>query len=448
MLLFHLVSGNTIIKTHFPLMKRVRLQFTFMVLAITILLISNVSAATVNATSCSQSHVQTAVNSASNGDIVSIPAGSCTWSGSVNWSNKNITLQGAGEGSTVITCSSTGISITADSEASFRITGMTINIPYLSANTVYLQNNTSTVRKGWRIDHVTFNQTGGGQGGASHPIYVVGLLWGVVDNCTFNDGGNGQQSISHYAWVNNVETKDNVGRISWEVVPLGLGTDSAVYIEDCTFNHSTTAMSAINDTQYGGRMVFRHCTIYNSMFMTHSGWGSVRGGLKLEVYDNTFTSNVGNYRPGLIRSGTGVLFNNTFSGDYQVMAVSIDNQRSCYPNPTYCNGGDSVYDGNLENGWPCADQPGRGGGAWKNQPSVPWYEWNNTGATIFELNSCGNPPPDGLSAHVKSTPHSNGEVDFVHNGSTVKPGYAPYTYPHPLRNASAPEPPSDLQIVK
>ncbi|MBI5181522.1 MAG: hypothetical protein HZA06_01265 [Nitrospirae bacterium] len=58
-------------------------------------------AATINATSCSASDVQTAINAASDGDTVSVPAGSCTWSSRLSFT-KGITLQGAGSGITII----------------------------------------------------------------------------------------------------------------------------------------------------------------------------------------------------------------------------------------------------------------------------------------------------------------------------------------------------------
>ena len=48
---------------------------------------------------------------------------------------------------------------------------------------------------------------------------------------------------------------------------------------------------------------------------------------------------------------------------------------------------------------------------------------------------------DGSTAarsYVSADPHPNGEVDYVLNGTTPKPGYVPYTYPHPLRASGAP----------
>src|SRR5262249_24514308 len=65
--------------------------------------VESVQAATVNAASCSQANVQAAIASASNGDTVIVPAGSCTWTSGISLGTKAITLQGAGIGATNIT---------------------------------------------------------------------------------------------------------------------------------------------------------------------------------------------------------------------------------------------------------------------------------------------------------------------------------------------------------
>ena len=60
--------------------------------------LSVAQAATIPASSCSQAAVQTAVNAASDGDRVVVPAGTCTWTNAVSISNKTIILEGAGSG--------------------------------------------------------------------------------------------------------------------------------------------------------------------------------------------------------------------------------------------------------------------------------------------------------------------------------------------------------------
>src|SRR5262245_13660805 len=56
---------------------------------------------TITAASCSLSDVSNAVNAASSGDIVQVPAGTCTWPTNGTFS-KNIWLKGAGAGATII----------------------------------------------------------------------------------------------------------------------------------------------------------------------------------------------------------------------------------------------------------------------------------------------------------------------------------------------------------
>src|SRR5690606_3984313 len=44
--------------------------------------------------------------------------------------------------------------------------------------------------------------------------------------------------------------------------------------------------------------------------------------------------------------------------------------------------------------------------------------------------------------------HVKAGRDYINNGTTPKPGYAAYVYPHPLSNAPAPtlEPPADVDV--
>src|SRR5690349_15644936 len=62
---------------------------------------------TVNAASCSATDVQTAINAATAGQTVNIPAGSCNWGSTVVNLAKAITLNGAGQNTTVITLGTT-----------------------------------------------------------------------------------------------------------------------------------------------------------------------------------------------------------------------------------------------------------------------------------------------------------------------------------------------------
>src|SRR5262249_33811185 len=105
-------------------------QYAFIILTMTLLWLSHASAATINAVNCSAAAIQTAINAAQDGDIVLIPAGSCTWASSdiVRWTNKNITVLGAGQGQTVITQAGKAFYITVSdaTKAAFRLSSFTL----------------------------------------------------------------------------------------------------------------------------------------------------------------------------------------------------------------------------------------------------------------------------------------------------------------------------------
>jgi len=87
------------------------------------------------------------------------------------------------------------------------------------------------------------------------------------------------------------------------------------------------------------------------------------------------------------------------------------------------------------------DQPGRMGGTlltgaypalpggWNNQTTSPWYEWNNLreGGADVDFSSLA---AAGLTYAVVTA-----GTHYIND--TVKPGYTPYTYPHPLVSGAA-----------
>ena len=84
-------------------------------------------AATVNATSCSQTDVQNAVNSANNGDTV-VVSGTCSiaWGSAVSIpGTKGITVNGGGN----VTLTLNGFNIAQNSSTSSRITGFNFTSP-------------------------------------------------------------------------------------------------------------------------------------------------------------------------------------------------------------------------------------------------------------------------------------------------------------------------------
>jgi hypothetical protein len=167
-----------------------------------------------------------------------------------------------------------------------------------------------------------------------------------------------------------------------------------------------------------------------------------------EIYNNTFIPVANSQFTGVyLRSGTGVIYNNTFndSGSNTWSNIIIaTNYRDSQPYTPWgqCNGS-SVYDG--PGGYPCIDQVGRGQGnlvagnpasplAWPSEALEPVYQWGNThnGAAVMLS-------PQG--------PHIQPNREYYDN--VVMPGYIAYPYPHPLTlgSGNAPAPPTNLQGV-
>lgn len=399
-------------------------------------------AATINAASCSLSDVQAAINSASDGDTVRVPAGNCTWSSTLSITDKSFILQGAGIDNTKITSSGTAvIRVRGQTDDYFRITGFTLEN---TSGTYIIQiggtdpNYYIAHNRNWRIDHVKLVDTTGGNYG----VYVSGDAYGVIDNCIFEETG---QSI----FVEQPDPNDPelFGDIAW-TKPIDWGGPNAVYIEDCIFNGGRNTQVA--DGRWGGRFVFRYNTVTDCAYYLepHSGCSNGhRAIMHTEIYENVFKEDRLDIWIAIrIRGGTGVIFNNDFDSGFSAGPVFIDNERSCLTDcygpwrSCVCNG-NCKYDGNTPGyqGWPCIDQIGRGA----NQASDPMYGWGNE--------ECSNPPCNGSGTDVDIQVKGLGcgrDVNYhlIENrdfyNDTKKPGYKPYSYPHPLRTNGDTTPPS------
>ncbi len=162
----------------------------FSVFAFALFLWLPTQAATINAASCSSSDVQTAINSASTGDTVAVPAGSCTWTTTVSFISKGITLQGAGIGVTNIDDQGSGgaaIDIFGLSAADFvRVTGFTWIADTSHPSGMVTFNGADGTNAGeiigFRFDH---NRVLAGPGTTSRGIFVTAIM-GLLDNNIFD----------------------------------------------------------------------------------------------------------------------------------------------------------------------------------------------------------------------------------------------------------------------
>lgn len=388
-------------------------------------------AATIDAASCEQSAVQAAVDAAADGDTVAVPAGSCTWAAPVFTSGKAVTIQGAGIDRTTITDATTSdwqqspFWIEGEEGRPFRITGFTLTGQNDYYGVIHIRGD----GKGWRIDNIKF------VGLPDRCINIGGYSYGLIDHCEFEDTGQplAANGDADAAWMR----------------PLSLGTENAVYVEDCIVRR--TDGGAAIDAHDGGRYVYRHNTLYNAHVHAHGCCNTSRGVFSYEIYENdiivddTMVGDPTMWTAVGMRGGTGVIFDNRITGPvyHPILVVNYrschtDTHNACQAEFDRCDG-DSPYDGNEDaTGYPCRDQIGRStdSGQFTAQTLEPLYQWGNTvdGAStvVVDVNditdyfTCTNP---------SMTDHIQAGRDYF--DETERPGYTPYVYPHPLNDGSA-----------
>lgn len=380
--------------------------------------------------------VQTAVDNATTGDTICVPAGTVTWSGTLVIT-KNVSIIGAGAGSTVLANArfDWGVDGGACPQSSARVSAMTINWNADSlAFALYCA-------QGWRIDHMT----------VTYPVASDMMnLWGYAGVGTGEVSGLfDHNDITYGRSIYRGEVSSGKGSARW-AEDLNLGTSHFVYYEDNVIRWTSgdggngAYLNAFDGNQ-GCRYILRFNTIYN----TRGEWHSLqddndRGCRAFEIYNNTWISNgiVPQYRIWFVRGGTGVIFHESADGHATDNRILIDNDRShegsianttqvpgatgtqnqvptfgmCGWNGTEQANGNSFIDGNVtgQRGWPCRDQIGRSTDAslWSSsftnpapaQSSQPAYIWRNTnpsGEVTVGLN-CEN---NGIPCSHQSTYH-------------------------------------------
>jgi len=146
------------------------------------------------------SALTTAIGSSSNGDQVTIGAGSCSTTSAITFTNKNIVIRGAGQGVTNITTGvGTGFLVptfTGTNSPQFRLTGFSLSSAAGNSGSnhpvwLWCSNyNVPDYRGPFRIDHIDFNYpTSGGL------LSIYGPCFGTVDHNTFTG------AFEHAIWV-------------------------------------------------------------------------------------------------------------------------------------------------------------------------------------------------------------------------------------------------------
>jgi hypothetical protein len=384
-------------------------------------------AQTVNAASCSESAVSSALNSvAANGTTVVVPAGTCTWTTGLNLTTGyTFTLQGQSSiastnaqgnpatftDSTLIIDGQSGaggnnplisINLSGNSSQVVRVTGLSIQ----GGNVVY---NGEVVLSGAtgqaRLDHSHFIDIN------DLAVAMYEPMTGVADHNIF-DAPNG--TVYNGIRVYN-EGGDGYGDTPWTVGP-GFGTSAFIFFENNTFNNGF-----MNDCEVGGTYVARYNTFnalaanQNLGIQSHATGSQSRGrGCRAwEVYQNTAGLGGGSIvsSVGFQTSGTGLWWGNTVSNTSHDIAFDSDRDSSGTYGETappngwgYCGtaqtGTASGFDGDTtSSGYPCLDQIGRGQGdalsgtwptvqnstspgvytgVWPHQVVQPVYIWMET----------------------------------------------------------------------
>ena len=407
-------------------------------LFLAVLFATPAQAVDVNAATCSRADVNTAVGTAVDGDRVLIPAcAPTTWTSGISVTNKGITIQGAGAGSTTIVNGTAGgllflIGLQA-ADPIFILTGITFDGNSLDTGSQALVDitypSTGTNTRIFRIHHIEFKNLRGtaitvNENGAAGSSLIDNNTFQVVLGAgdkairVFGAGGANYNSFTH---------------------AFALGTDTFVFIEDNTFTYSAPEDGSV-DSFNGSRIVFRHNTITNTDFGNHGAdSGGYRGQHSLEIYSNTFNkvAGVANSRALLFRSGSGVVYSNTWTGNYSGPEVANYRSRPQTFAPWGACDGTSAWDenqGGALNGYACLDQVGHVFTNTTGGVNVlhGLYYWSNT------LNGVAITSVGVTEASMAN--HLLSGRDFFPN--TTKPGYTAYTYPHPLQGASPPTPPA------
>ncbi len=389
------------------------------VLAVICCLTTTSDASDIHAASCASADVQTAIDSASDGQTVVLPTCTATWFTTVRIEERAITLQGAGMDQTVITdmtgnaWNEPALWIQSLEGQSIRVTR--IGFVYGLNGTVQDYNGAIVIRGAShqvRIDHNKFVDFW------NRSMQSSGQTYGLIDHNLFQRTASAANSFQ--ATNTNAD-----GDGSW-TRPLALGTANAFYIEDNVFDFYGEGSST--DSHSGGRFVFRHNMNLNGTMLNHGLDTSDRSSHSFEIYDNTFSLEEYTFNVITIRGGTGTIFRNSITNSETIdIPIIAQHYRSCtdYPGShgVRCNGTNPI-DGNvLSSGYPCKDQHGRTTG----QQHHPIYVWDNVfnaqdiDMQMFDPWQCTDP---SMADHLQEG------RDFINDAHL--PGYVPSPYPHPM----------------
>jgi hypothetical protein len=359
---------------------------------------------TIYAQGLSRADIQAAINQASPGDTVELPAGTnYNFSGTVKINVPYIHVKGAGKASTRLELGSD-----ADGRYNpmFDITADGVELSRLTLKAFHSYRGWSgALRIRWVKDYKIHDCKFTGS-----DYYCIGI-WGypadgVIYDCDITDGVRAGDGLGYGIVIfGHLENEGSEGNASYSS-PLDLGTLDGVYIEDCTFSNCRHYIA----TGAGARWVARYnifdanCSSQPEQVMDCHGpdYGGT-GTRKFEVYENTIIrpSN-GNIWALIFKAGQGVIFNNTVTGLSEQSNFLFVGHPCCGTND-------------------CGDYP------------LP-YQFTNT----YIWGNSVNGGSYNTALQVSKCDDERDQPYFVKNRDWFdypRPDYEPLIYPHPLRTS-------------
>ena len=380
---------------------------------------------TIAAASCSQANVQTALNSVTSSTaFVTIPSGTCAWTGQLNFTipsgNTNLTIQGntgvactGTPGQSNYVCTATDSTIIQDAYNSsnstwvisnansasacglFRMTGLTIEGGSGGAahdNGIIQINGPCN---NLRIDHIDFNMTTYSPIISPLPVRTLGQVQGVADH-NIQLATSAQITSMINIWAPTSPDTIGYGDGPW-AAPTGLGGSGFFFIEDNYMNGGY-----LEDCGNGGGFVARYNTIINggpisAVIHSHGTYSENGRGRSCRAYEayNNYIKGPTSVNDDAVFGSTGgpsMVWGNTLASGYNWFAAVGSSRNdgshaetntpngwgycgtsSINPNTGLANGVGSAWDGNSPSttGWPCLDGLGRGQGAALNGQYFP-----------------------------------------------------------------------------
>jgi hypothetical protein len=417
-------------------------------------------AKTLQATTCSRVDVGAAVTTATYGDTVTVPPGTCTWASSLRVS-KGITLTGANSSQTII--QSGGVNgyllvyapdaTSVSTDERFEVSGFTFDLMNINDEGGLWINNTSAtpISQISIHDNVFRNQANSGSSldRACLAIGENGDVYGVAYSNTFRDCKIVGENYGNY-------------QSSWNNTTFNYGSDRNFYWEDNTL----TGNSVFHYGGHGGRYVARFNTYtftngnFEVIWDVHGNQPSgVYGTMGCEIYNNT----VSLARSTTVvdhRGGSCMIFKNTTTGTGGNWQIREEYDDSIDPtsNPQPQHVSNSYYFLNAFNG---SNQTLSETQDCCSAIAANREYWNYT-ATFNATGGVGSgllsARPSTCTTGVGYWATDQGEWDSTHGGAdgqfykctapnTWTLYYTPYAHPHPLRTRSSPAPPTNLSVV-